>query len=138
MKITINGSAKELTELAIALSCMENEEKKADFPPLLTELAESENIDYIQSGCEIADTIKHTREVISSLKKMKDSAEQNEESAPQIEAAEQKKNQEILEKQMKLLSEASTFGAGDLRFPQNLSELTRAMIDLHKYQGRLS
>lgn len=42
MKITINGSAKELTKLAIALSCMENEEKKPCLPPLLTEIAENE------------------------------------------------------------------------------------------------
>lgn len=44
MKITINGSAKELTELAIALSCMESEAKRADLPPLLAELAEDEKI----------------------------------------------------------------------------------------------
>ncbi len=50
MKITINGSAKELTELAIALSCMESDEKKADFPPLLTELAEDEKINELSEA----------------------------------------------------------------------------------------
>lgn len=126
MKITINGSPKEIAEFAKALNGTETEAKKPYFPPLLTDIANSER------------TIKDTREIISFLKKSKEGAEQGKESAPQAETAEQKKNQEILEKQMKLLSEASAFGAGDLRFPQNLSELTRAMIDLHKYQGRLS
>ena len=126
MKITINGSAKELTELAIALSYMENEEKKPYFPPLLTKLAEDEKIN------ELAENIQ------PALDKMNKRAKQDKENAPQAETAEQKKNQEILEKQMKLLSEASEFCAGDLHFSQNLSKLTRAMIDLNQYQGGLS
>ncbi len=40
MKITINGSPKELFELVKLLGSAENTDKKADFPPLLTELAE--------------------------------------------------------------------------------------------------
>lgn len=82
----------------------------------MTKLAEDEKLDKLTEAIRNADK----------------------ENAPQAEAAEQKTNQEIIEKQMKLLSEASEFCAGDLRFPQNLSQLTRAMIDLHKYQGRLS
>lgn len=44
MKITINGSPKELAELAKALVSAEDEVKKADLPPLLTELADEENL----------------------------------------------------------------------------------------------
>ena len=40
MKITINGSPKELFELAKLLGSTDNKDKKADLPPLLTELAE--------------------------------------------------------------------------------------------------
>lgn len=44
MKITINGSPKELVELAKLLDGADNEEKKADIPPLLTELNENSTI----------------------------------------------------------------------------------------------
>lgn len=67
MKITINGSAKELTELAIALSCMESEAKRADLPPLLAELAEDEKIN------ELSEAIRNA----------------GKENAPQSETAEQ-------------------------------------------------
>ena len=116
MKITINGSPKELAELARALNGVESKAKKADFPPLLTELAEDEKIKVLAGAIRNADK----------------------ENTPQSEAAEHKKNQEVFEKQMKLLSEASEFCTGDIRFMQNLPALTCAMIDLHKYQGRLS
>lgn len=144
MKITINGSPKELAEFLDALGGMENAEKKHELPPLLTDLAENKNTNLFfgdahgQTGDEFAETIRRNRETISIIKKMNEVAKQRKETAPQAETAELKKNQKIFEKQMKLLSEASEFCTGDLRFPQNLSELTRAMIDLHKYQGRLS
>ncbi len=116
MKFIIEGSQSELTELIKRLSGIETEAKKADFPPLLTELAEDEKIDELSEAIQNADKVN----------------------APQAETAEQKKNQEVFEKQMKLLSEASEFCTGDIRFMQNLPALTCAMIDLHKYQGRLS
>lgn len=47
MKIIINGSPKELAELAKVLGGMENKAKKADFPPFLTELAENENAGFV-------------------------------------------------------------------------------------------
>ncbi len=126
MKITINGSPKELAKLARALNGTETRTKKQYFPPLLTELSDVEK------------TVNTTREIIASLNKMNETAKQRKENAPKVEAAEQKKKQEIFEKQMKLLSEASEFCTGDIRFMQNLPALTCAMIDLHKYQGRLS
>ncbi len=116
MKITINGSAKELIELAIALSCMENEEKKTCFPPLLTEHAEDEKIN------ELAEAIWNA----------------DKENASQVEAAEQKTNQEILEKQMKLLSNTSENCAKFDELVVHVPALTHAMIEIHKYQGRLS
>ena len=66
MKITINGSAKELAELARALNGTEPEMKKAYFPPLLTELAEDEKIN------ELSETIRNA----------------DKENAPQAETAE--------------------------------------------------
>ncbi len=42
MKITINGSPKELAELLDALGGMENAEENHELPPLLTELAKDE------------------------------------------------------------------------------------------------
>ncbi len=67
MKITIKGSPAELAGLAKVLCGAESEEKKADFPPLLTELAEDEKIN------ELAEAIRST----------------DEENAPQAETAEQ-------------------------------------------------
>lgn len=52
MKITINGSPKELAELAKVLNGTETEAKKADFSPLLTELTNDEKIN------ELAEDIK--------------------------------------------------------------------------------
>lgn len=126
MKITINGSPKELAELLDVLGGMENAEENHELPPLLTELADDEKRN------KMANDIQH------ALVKTTQTAKQSKETALQAEATEQKKNKEIFEKQMKLLSEASEFGTGDMRFPQNLSQLTRAMIDIHKYQGRVS
>lgn len=81
MKITIKGSSKELAELAKALGGAGNKVKKTDFPPLLTDMANAES------------TIKHTREIISSLNKMNEVAKQRKENAPQEEAAEHQENQ---------------------------------------------
>lgn len=68
MKITIKGSPMELAELLTVLNGGEvAAEKKAGFPPLLTELAEDEKIN------ELAKAIRST----------------DEENAPQVEAAEQ-------------------------------------------------
>lgn len=67
MKITIKGSLKELAELAKVLCDAENKEKNADFPPLLTELAEDEKIN------ELAEAIRNA----------------DKENAPQAETAEQ-------------------------------------------------
>ncbi len=106
MKITINGSAKELTKLAIALSCMESEEKKTCFPPLLTKLAENEKIN------ELAEAIRNA----------------DKENTPQSEAAEHKKNQEVFEKQMELLSQASKDCLSDISLYQHLPALTQAII----------
>lgn len=126
MKFIIEGSQSELTELIKRLGGIENEAKNAGFPPLLTGMANAER------------TIECTREIISFLKKSKEVAEQSKGNAPQAEIAEKNSNQEFFEKQMKLLSEASEFCTGDIRFTQNLPALTCDMIDLHKYQGRLS
>ncbi|MEZ3437803.1 MAG: hypothetical protein K1W18_02865 [Oscillospiraceae bacterium] len=111
MKITINGSAKELTKLAIALSCMENEEKKTCFPPLLTKLVEDEKIN------ELAGFIRNA----------------DKENASQVEAAEQKTNQEILEKQMKLLSNTSENCAKFDELVAHVPALTHAMIEIQSY-----
>lgn len=81
MKITINGSPKELAELARALNGTETEAKKADFPPLLTKLAEDEKIS------ELAEDIQ------PALDKMNEMARQRKENAPQAGTAEQ--NMEI-------------------------------------------
>lgn len=67
MKITVNGSPKELAEFARALNGTETETKKAYFPPLLTELAEDEKIN------ELSEAIRNT----------------DKENAPQAETAEQ-------------------------------------------------
>lgn len=67
MKITINGSPKELAELLNLLGGTENEAEKAEFPPLLTELAEDEKIN------ELAEAIRNA----------------DKENAPQAETAEQ-------------------------------------------------
>ena len=78
MKITIEGSPKELAELISALpNGAETEAKKPCFPPLLTELAEDEKIN------ELA---KDMRPV---LEEMNERAKQHKENAPQVEAAEQ-------------------------------------------------
>lgn len=144
MKITINGSAKELTELAIALSCMENEAKKPCLPPLLTELAESNSIG--KNGKEksserlfidFAPKFQAALERFCGDKKVDEPtvAVQNadKENAPQVEAAEQKKNQEIFEKQMELLFKASEFCVADVQLTQHLSALTHAMIELNPF-----
>ena len=95
MKITIKGSSAELAELAKVLGGTENEEKNADFPPLLTELAENKKTNLFfgdahgQTGDEFAETIRHNRETISIIKKMNEVAKQRKENAPQEEAAEQ-------------------------------------------------
>lgn len=68
MKITINGSPKELVELLDALGGMENAEENHELPPLLTELAEDEKIN------ELGETIWNA----------------DKENAPQAESAEQK------------------------------------------------
>ena len=95
MKITINGSAKELTELAIALSCMENEEKKPYFPPLLTKLAEDEKIN------ELAGAIRNA----------------GKENAPQVEAAEHKENQVLSrEEAKKIIKYMDTAAKETLKF----------------------
>lgn len=120
MKITINGSAKELAELARALNGTETKEKKPYFPPLLTDIANSER------------TIKNTREIISFLKKSKEGTEQSKESAPQAETAEHKKNKEFFEKQMNLLSEASSGCLVDMTLYQHLPALTEAMLKLSR------
>lgn len=67
MKITINGSPKELAELLDVLGGMENAEENHELPPLLTELAEDEKIN------ELAVAIRNA----------------SEENAPQVETAEQ-------------------------------------------------
>lgn len=43
MKITINGSPKELAELLDTLGGMENAEENHELPPLLTELSKNKN-----------------------------------------------------------------------------------------------
>lgn len=55
MKITINGSPKELAELAKAHVSAEKEVKKADLPPLLTELVEDEKINNLAEAIRNAD-----------------------------------------------------------------------------------
>lgn len=68
MKITIEGSPKEVAELLNALpNGTENNAKKPYFPPLLTELTENEKIN------ELVEAIRNA----------------DEENAPQVEAAEQ-------------------------------------------------
>ncbi len=149
MKITINGSPRELAELTEALNGTETEAKKADFPLLLTELARSNSImknakvkPIERTFSDLKPNFQAALEKFCGDKKIDELSEaiQNADkvNAPQAETAEQKKNQEVFEKQMKLLSEASEFCTGDIRFMQNLPALTCAMIDLHKYQGRLS
>ncbi len=79
MKITIKGSPKELAELAKALNGGEiAAEKRADIPPLLTELS------------NVEETVKNNREVIAALREMHKVAKQDKENAPQAETAEQK------------------------------------------------
>ena len=79
MKITIEGSPKELAELISTLpNGAETEAKKPYFPPLLTDMEDN--------NC----TIKRNRETISAFKKGHELANQCEENAPQEEAAEQK------------------------------------------------
>ncbi|MBD5130568.1 MAG: hypothetical protein HDT43_11715 [Ruminococcaceae bacterium] len=79
MKITFEGSTKELAELISALpNGVEIKAKKPYFPPLLTDIAGAEK------------TINTTREIIASLNKMNEAAKQRKENAPQVEAAEQK------------------------------------------------
>lgn len=77
MKFIIEGSQSELTELIKRLGGMETEAKKADFPPLLTELAEDEKIN------------EFTDKMSCALNKMNEGAKQRKENAPQVEAAEQ-------------------------------------------------
>lgn len=90
MKFVIEGSQSELVELIKRLGGIETETKKAEISPLLTELAETEN-KHIQTGNELAETIKHNREMISSIKKMNEMiAKQCKENAPQAETAETK------------------------------------------------
>lgn len=142
MKITINGSPKELAELLNLLGSTENEAEKAEFPPLLTELAENKNTNlffgdaHSQTGDEFAETIRHNRETISIIKKMNGVAKQRKENAPQVETAELKKNQEIFEKQMELLSKASEFCVADVNLTQCLATLTHAMIELSPFCTR--
>lgn len=93
MKITIKGSLKELSELAKAFSGAKTVEKNADFPPLLTELAKNKNTNlffgdgHIQTGDEIAATIKRNHEIINRFAEAVRNADK--ENAPQTEAAEQ-------------------------------------------------
>lgn len=70
MKITINGSPKEVSELLETLrDGVKEAEKTADLPPLLTELAEDEKIN------ELAEAVRHA----------------GKENAPQAETVEQVK-----------------------------------------------
>ncbi len=107
MKITINGSLKEVSELFETLrDGAKDAAKKADLPPLLTELAEDEKIN------ELAEAIRNA----------------DKENAPQVEAAEQDSNQGFFEKQMELLSQASKDCLSDTSLYQCLAPLTQAMI----------
>ncbi len=78
MRITIKGSPRELAELAKALNGDEiAAEKRAEIPPLLTELS------------DVEETIKRNREVIAALREMNKVVNQGKENAPQAGAAEQ-------------------------------------------------
>ncbi len=96
MKITINGSPKELAELLDTLGGMENAEENHELPPLLTELSKNKNTNLFfgdahdQTSDDIAETIRHNREIISTIKKMNEAVKQRKENAPQAETAEQK------------------------------------------------
>lgn len=77
MKITVEGSPKELAILATVLGNAENEEKKAGLPPLLTELADT----------AVPDTNKEIADMLSAMNaKAAQNAREN--AAPQVEAAE--------------------------------------------------
>lgn len=121
MKITIKGSPKELAELAKVLVSTENKEKNADLPPLLTELAKNDKIN------EFAKAMR------PALEKINESTKRRKENAPQMDATEQKKNQEVFKKQMELLSKASEFCTGDVHLTQCLPTLTQAMIELNPF-----
>lgn len=71
MKITIEGSQSELTELIKRFGGIENEKKKDYIPPLLTELAKDEK------NNELAVAIRNA----------------SKENAPQAETAERQQNQ---------------------------------------------
>ena len=87
MKITINGSPKELAELMSVLFDTEPEAKKA-------KLGNDENVNLFfghahgQTGDEIAETIRRNRDTISVIKKMNEVAKQRKENAPQVETTE--------------------------------------------------
>lgn len=147
MKITINGSPKELAELLDALGGMENAEKKEELPPLLTELAEDEKINELaaairNAGKENAPQVEAAKQEQSLMPFLtKDLGNrgyrtEHKENAPQAEATEQKKNKEIFEKQMELLSKASEFCVADVNLTQCLATLTHAMIELSPFCTR--
>ncbi len=93
---------------------------------LATLQAIADKITPLSNGSEEDDKINKLAEDIRSAGK---------ENAPQAETAVQKTNQEIFEKQMKLLSEASEFCVGNLRYSDNLYGLTRAIIEIQPYLG---
>lgn len=79
MKIIISGSPKELAELARVLNSAENVGKKAELPPLLTELAND----------EISKMTAALDEVNKTAKQRSGRGQKN---APQVEAAEQEED----------------------------------------------
>lgn len=144
MKITIEGSYSELAELIKRLGCMETEAKKEELPPLLTELVKSNSIVKNAKVRPIERTFSSLKpnfqaalekfcgdDKVNELAKTIENADK--ENAPQTEFAERNTNQDIIEKQMELLSEASKFCLGDIRLTQYLPELTRAMIELNPF-----
>ncbi len=144
MKITIEGSPKELAELAKVLNGSETAaEKKADIPLLLTELADNNAIVRNAKVKPIERTFASFKPMFeATLKKFygRDKVDElaeaiqnaGKENAPQAETAEQNTNKEIFEKQMKLLSQASKDCLSEISLYQHLPALTQAMIELHQ------